>query len=343
MKAHILITSNQTLPVCRDRLFWGIGIPNSPTEFQEWIDPKNYRKPYLKMLVDMVNIEIGDTIFLYERQVGFHGIYKVKSSLFFDTSKVSNKDGLTVDQQWPIRILLECTYFFPKPVNEDLLFSTPRYENIFWVWAYRKSQGPRGCNTITPEASDALIELLVKVNSNDEKYDEFDPYEPSRIQEIGIQIAMKNDKVSLEDYLRGYIVENLKKDKEFEKLFGDLDDIEWYANNIPYHISQKNIDIILFHRNFRYTNSPLRYKYSIVELKKDIVKPLDISQLVRYSMWASGRLANGEVEMIQPVLIGYEFSEDAIKKSRNSDFNDRGIILAKYRVLNEKKKDFQVI
>lgn len=154
---------------------------------------------------------------------------------------------------------------------------------------------------------------------------------------------MKNDKVSLEDYLRGYIVENLKKDKEFEKLFVDLDDIEWYANNIPYHISQKNIDIILFHRNFRYTNSPLRYKYSIVELKKDIVKPLDISQLVRYSMWASGRLANGEVEMIQPVLIGYEFSEDAIKKSRNSDFNDRGIILAKYRVLNEKKIDFQVI
>jgi len=70
MKAHILITNNETLPVCRDRLFWGVGIPNAPTDFQEWISPKNSRKPFLKMLVDMLNIDIGDLVFLYERRVG---------------------------------------------------------------------------------------------------------------------------------------------------------------------------------------------------------------------------------------------------------------------------------
>ena len=343
MKAHILITNNETLPVCRDRLFWGVGIPDAPTDFQEWISPKNSRKPFLKMLVDMLNVNVGDLIFLYERQVGFHGVYKVNSPLFFDTAKVSNNEGLFVDEQWPLRILLKNVYYFPKAVNEDLLFSTPKYENIFWIWAYRKSQGARGCNTITPEAAEALIELLVKVNGRDVKYANFDPYKPQGLEKIQFSFATQNSKVVLEDYLRGYIISKMTDDKELEKFLGKLDDIEWYANNVPYHITQKNIDILVFHKNFRYTNAPLRYKYSVIELKKDIVKPNDVSQLIRYAQWTSGRLANGEVEMIQPILIGYDFSEDAIKKSKSADFNERGIILVKYKVVSKPKIKFEIV
>lgn len=343
MKAHILITNNETFPVCRDRLFWGIGTPDAPAIFEEWINPNNSRKPYLKMLVDMLNVDVGDLVFLYERQAGFHGVYKVKSSLFFDTSKITNRDGLFVDEQWPLRILLENVYYFPKPVNEDLLFSTPKYENIFWVWAYRKSQGARGCNTITPEAAEALIELLVKVNGSDEKYNNFNSYEPTPLEKIRFSFVSENSKVVLEDYLRGYIISKMMNDRGFEKFLGNLDDIEWYANNVPYHITQKNIDILVFHKNFRYTNAPLRYKYSVIELKKDTAKPDDVSQLIRYAQWTSGRLANGEVEMIQPVLIAHDFSEDAIKKSKNADFNERGIALVKYKAINEQKIEFEVI
>jgi hypothetical protein len=240
MKAHILITNNETLPVCRDRLFWGVGIPDAPTDFQEWISPKNSRKPFLKMLVDMLNVNIGDLIFLYERQVGFHGVYEVNSPLFFDTAKVSNKEGLFVDEQWPLRILLKNVYYFPKAVNEDLLFSTPKYENIFWIWAYRKSQGARGCNTITPEAAEALIELLVKVNGSDVKYANFDPYKPQKLEKIQLSFATQNSKVVLEDYLRGYIINKITENKEFEKFLGKLDDIEWYANNVPSHYTEKH-------------------------------------------------------------------------------------------------------
>jgi len=343
MKAHIFITNNETLPVCRDRLFWGVGIPDAPIDFQEWISPKNSRKPFLKMLVDMLNVDVGDLVFLYERQVGIHGVYKVKSPLFFDTSKISNQDGLFVNEQWPLRILLENVYYFPKAVNEDLLFSTPKYENIFWIWAYRKSQGARGCNTITPEAAEALIELLVKANGSDEKYANFDPYEPQKIQKVKFSFTKENGRLLLEDYLRGYITSKMTSDREFEKFLGKLEDIEWHANNVPYHITQKNIDILVFHKNFRYTNAPLRYKYSVIELKKDIVKPNDISQLIRYAQWTSGRLANGEVEMIQPVLIGHDFSEEAVKKSKSADFNERGIILTEYKAVSNQRIEFNVI
>jgi len=343
MKAHVLITNEKTFSVCRDRLFWGIGIPDAPSDINEWISPRNSRKPYLKMLIDMLNLEIGDLIFLYERQEGFHGIYKVKTLPFFDTSKVSNNNGFYVDKSWPIRILLENVYYFPKPVSEDLLFSTPKYENIFWIWSYRKIQGSRGCNIITPEAAEALIELLVKVNGCDEKYDAFNPYEPDKIENIKFIFSRHDQEVALEDYLRGYIICQIKKDKEMTEFLGKLDDIEWYANNVPYHISQKNIDILVFHKNYRYTDMPLRYKYSIIELKKGVVKPDDVSQLIRYASWAGGRLANGELETIQPILIGHDFTDEAIKKARNLDFNSRGILLVKYNAINNEKINFNLI
>jgi hypothetical protein len=334
MNAHVLITDSDTYPVCRDRLFWGIGTPDCPSSFEDWVSPTNSRKPYLKMLVDMLGLSIGDLAFLYERQVGFHGVYKVSSPLFFDTTSVSNSEGLRVDQQWPLRIQLECLYYFPKSVPEDLLFSTPYYENVFWIWAYRKSQGARGCNTITPDAAEALLELLVKLNGRDSKY-EFEPYVPSRVQNVGLTLFNNGERVALEDYLRGHILEILRDKRNIELVFGPSDDIEWFANNIPYHITQKNIDLLVFHKNFRYTTVPLRYKYSVVELKKDTAQPKDVSQLIRYSQWASGRLANGEAEMIQPILIAYDFSEETVKKSSIADFNDRGILLFKYKFHNQ--------
>jgi len=331
MKAHVLITSKETFPVCRDRLFWGIGTLDCPSVFEEWVNPANSRKPYLKMLVDMIGLSIGDLIFLYERQVGFHGIYKVTSSLFFDTTNVINKDGFSVDGQWPLRIRLECIYYFPKAVPEDLLFSNPRYENVFWIWAYRKSQGARGCNTITPEAAEALTELLVKVNGEDAKYDGFDPYIPVEVNNISFPVKTRGEKVALEDFLRGYILDHLQDENDLQEIFGPKDDIEWYANNIPYHITQKNIDILVFHKNFRYTAVPLRYKYSVVELKKDTAQPSAISQLIRYSQWVGGRLASGEVEMVQPILVAHDFPDETIHRARSADFNDREILLCKYR------------
>lgn len=335
MKAHILITNNETFPVCRDKLFWGIGIDECPTILDEWVNPANSRRPYLKMLVDMTGVSKSDLVFFYERKVGFHGIYKVTSDLFFDTTNVTNESGLSVGSQWPLRIKLECVYYFPRPVPEDLLFSTPHYESVFWIWAYRKNQGPRGCNTITPEATEALIELFVKVNGKDAEYERFSSYTPLQFQECGFPFRAAGEKVALEDFLRGYILKCLRDGNGVENIFGPKEDIEWYANNVPYHITQKNIDVVVFHKNFKYTAVPLRYKYSIVELKKDKSLPIDVSQLIRYSQWASGRLANGEVEMIQPILIAYDFASETIKKAKAADFNDRGILLFKYKVHNQ--------
>ena len=213
MKAHILVTNKETFPICRDRLVWGVGIEDIPEHFNELVDIKNSRKPYLKMLVDMLGIRKDDSVFLYERQIGFHGVYKVRSGLFWDTSDIMDtSNGNIIDKQWPLRVCLECVSYFPNPVSEDLLFSTPKYENDFWVWAYRKIQGPRGCNTITNEAAESLIELLVKVNTVDQKYVNFNPYQqPQQTENVFLPLNLETKRVELEDILRGYLIGILDK------------------------------------------------------------------------------------------------------------------------------------
>ena len=347
MKAHILITNKETFPICRDRLVWGVGVENIPKHFTDFVNLKYSRKPYLKMLVDMLGVRQGDLAFLYERQVGFHGVYKVNSDLFWDTEDIKDlSNSNKIDYQWPLRFTLKCVNYFSKPVPEDLLFSTQKYESDFWIWAYRKVQGARGCNTITKEAAESLIELLVKINTTDEKYNKFVSYQkPKNTEPIFLPLNTNNKKVDLEDILRGYLISKLDKepDNGLYDLFGPIEDIEWYANNIPYHISRKNIDILCFHKNFKYTGLPFRYRYSIIELKKDTAKPQDISQLIRYSQWAGSRLANGEIEMIQPILIAANFQEKAIMKAKESDFNERGIKLFKYQTISDKELRFEKI
>jgi len=70
----------------------------------------------------------------------------------------------------------------------------------------------------------------------------------------------------------------------------------------------------------------------VLELKRDEAKPKDISQVINYSKWVAGRLANSEIETVQPILIAYEFNKETIKKAKLTEFSDRGILLYKYKV-----------
>lgn len=333
MRAHVFITDKDTFPVVRDNSFWGVGIKGIPNTLEEVIKEnlENGRKPYFGMIGDILGTRIGDIVFLYERQAGFHGIYKIASKPFFDPTSIG-----CVDETWPIRVEIECLNYFPYPVHEDYLFSTKEYESKFWGWFYRKIQGPRGVNTLNPEAAEALTELLVKINANAiSKPSQIKPYPSKNKTKITLPLG-RNGRVYLEDILRAWIIQNLGNParKDLIDIFGPIEDLEWFANNVPYHVTRKNIDILCYHKNIKYTGFPLRYKFSVVELKRDTADNKDVSQVIEYSKWVAGRLAGSEIETVQPILIAFDFNERAIEKARNSDFSDRGISLFKYRVEN---------
>jgi hypothetical protein len=339
MRGHVLITDKETHNTVVENGFWAIKIPNKwgykPKTYKDLLryQKENPKKPVIGMIADILGTRLGDTVFLYERQVGFHGIYKVRSAPFFDISSFGK-----IGAQFPIRIEIECVNFFQKPVSEDLLFSTKEYESKFWGWFYRKIQGARGANTINPEATQALIELLVKLNGNEiSKPKNLEPYKSSN--KTKIYLPMKNNSpVDIEDILRAWIIQCLGKSKELEKIFGLNKDLEWFANNVPYHVTRKNIDILVYHKNMRYTGFPLRFQFSVVELKKDEAKPKDVSQVINYSKWVAGRLANSEIETIQPILIAYKFNKETIKKAKLSEFSNREILLYEYGIENNSVK-----
>ena len=333
MRAHVFITDKDTFPVVRDNSFWGVGIRGIPDNFAGVIEEnlKSGKKPYFGMIGDILGTRIGDIVFLYERQAGFHGTYRITTEPFFDPTPVG-----CVDETWPIRVEIECSNYFLHPVPEDYLFSTKEYESRFWSWFYRKIQGPRGVNTINPEAAEALIELLVKINGNAvRKPPHIKPYPSKNKTKIALPLD-RTGSVYLEDILRAWLIANIddQKRKDLREIFGPTDDLEWFANNVPYHVTRKNIDILCYHKNIKYTGFPLRYKFSVVELKRDVADDKDVSQVVEYSKWVAGRLAGSEIETVEPILIAFDFNERAKEKARNSDFSERGIVFIKYKVEN---------
>lgn len=331
MKAHIFITDKNTFPIVRDNGFYGVGVENMPDTLREVLSENiaNSKKPYFSIIADILGTRIGDIVFFYERQVGFHGIYQIQSKPFFDPTAID-----LVGKTWPFRVRIKCMHSFNKPIPEDYLFLSKEYESKFWGWFYRKIQGPRGINTINPEAAEALTELLVKVNSSigSAKLNT-KPYISNRMEDIVLPLD-KDGKVYLEDILRAWLMANIDNParNDIREIFGPVDDIEWFANNVPYHISRKNIDILCYHKNMKYTGFPLRYKFTVVELKRNTATDDDVNQVINYSKWVAGRLANSEIETIQPVLIAYNFNEKARNKARNSDFSERGIIFYRYYI-----------
>jgi len=331
MRAHVFITDKETFPIVRDNGFWGVGIKDIPSTLDGLIKENlsNTKKPYFSMIADILGTRIGDVVFLYERQVGFHGIYKIVSEPFFDSTAIG-----CVGEIWPMRVKIECLNYFPKPVPEDYLFSTKEYESKLWGWFYRKIQGARGINTINPEAAEAIIELLVKVNGNARNKPVcIQSYPPREMTKITLPLFSEG-KVPLEDILRAWLISNIDNPRrqDLRAIFGPVEDIEWFANNVPYHVTRKNIDILCYHKNMKYTGFPLRYQFSVVELKRDKAKPEDVTQVINYSKWVSGRLANSEIETVRPVLIAFDFDKRTIDKANSSDFNDRGIHLFQYEV-----------
>lgn len=333
MRAHVFITDKDTFPVVRDNSFWGVGIKGIPNTLEKVIKEnlESGRKPYFGMIADILGTRIADIVFLYERQAGFHGIYRITSKPFFDPTPIG-----CVNETWPIRVKIDCLNYFSQPVPEDYLFATKEYESKFWGWFYRKIQGARGVNTINPEAAEALIELLVKINGNAiNKPAKINPYPSENINEIILPLG-EEGKVRLEDILRAWLIANIDNPnrKDLRDIFGPKEDIEWFANNVPYHVTRKNIDILCYHKNIKYTGFPLRYKFCVVELKRDTADDKNVSQLIEYSKWVAGRLAGSEIETVQPILIAFDFTEKSEIKAKNSDFSEKGIMFVKYKVKN---------
>jgi hypothetical protein len=364
LNAHIFNVDDYTFPVHRDREFCGTGKRETPV--QDYRDALAKARTFSGIITDLKGTRLNDLVFFYESRRGFHGVYQIISPPFFDPQDiygVGEFGGHKVGADLPFRLAVRCVDYFPEPVPEDLVFSTPTYERIFWILFYRKIQGPRGCVTIDPEATRTLLELLIKVNGPPQEDHQFSPfyYDPEfeafHVPFPTEQSSLRNDNgdelqglqmldfpltpgepVRLEDHLRGWLLSLLDTGhSDLKRIFGPASHIEWFANNVPYHVTRRNIDLLIYHRTpiGQLIDPPLRYRYSVVELKRDWADPEHVDQVIGYAKWVANRLADGEVDIVRPYIIARRFRQETIERAKSVRFNRAGIRLVSYEVIGE--------
>lgn len=327
MGAHVFIVNSETFPIQRDRGFLSI--------FEEERTKALWEKTKADILADLCCLRIGDRIFFYETKVGFHGIYKVISLPFIDNSDVYGvgdyKDKKISNV--PYRALIRPEYYLKSPVPESRTFglkdSASRLRSIF----YKKALGRGKANThLFPEEEKRLTELLFKANNGVSEL-QIHPYKPKEEKRVFFDLSTnQQDELKYEKILEGWLTQNLDKPESNTKIFlGDLKDIECFANYIPVNIAGGNIDLMVYHKK-ELNGTEIRYKITIVELKKGKVDNNTVIEVENYVKWATENIANSDVEIIQPVLIGIKISSEAIERCKYYAINNRKPILVEYKV-----------
>lgn len=327
MSAHVFIVNSETFPIQRDRGFLSI--------FEEERTKLLWEKTKADILADLCCLRIEDSIFFYETNVGFHGIYEVTSLPFIDNSDVYGvgdyKDKKISNA--PYRTLIRPKYYLKYPVPESRAFglkdSALRLRSIF----YKKALGRGKANThLFPEEEKRLTELLFKANDGVSELQIY-PYKPKEEKRVVFDLSTNQQgELKYEKILEGWLTQNLDKPESNTKIFlGDLKDIECFANYIPVNIAGGNIDLMVYHKK-ELNGNKIRYKITIVELKKGNIDKNTVIEVENYVKWATENIANSDVEIIQPVLIGKKISSEAIERCKYYSINNRKPILVEYKV-----------
>lgn len=324
--AFIFTVSENTFKTHQKYNFCAIGNSKEPIESFDVLEQGNIKYKQYEILSNILNVRDGDLIFFYVERVGFKGIYKVKQSPFFDATEI---EGVPASR--PFRVFMECLYNFEKPVPENALFSTPERQRIFWLWYHNKIRRTgRGCSPLDPDARDELIRLLIRFNGGQESEKGFitsDYPNSNRVQEIR-SFKVKQDKklkyIQYEFALEAMVMRSLReKSSTLTPVFGEFDNQEWFANQIPYHISGKTIDLMLYHRSKSFLDVDTRYQCTIAELKKDTATIDAAKQLYEYCSWAGDQIFKGDLHLVQPAIIAHDFDDEllAITESKLNTIN----------------------
>lgn len=247
----------------------------------------------------------------------------------------------------PYRVLIEPVMRFEKPVDDNTAYVDVEDFGELPTLRWRKVTGAgraRSAQRILPEEAEKLIRLMKKVN--DEIQDEISEtnnyisIEEAESKKLLPTLDIKRDtsgsllfsctrngKFHGEYGLECWMLENIDKSVPvLKELVGDLEELEFFGNNVQYGVGGENADILLLHKR-----NGKRFKVTVIELKKDDVNRDTIDQVLNplkqnYARWI-GQLVTAncnppieELE-IQPVMIGFKVRSEAIERVKEIQSN----------------------
>ncbi|MEM0143723.1 MAG: hypothetical protein QXL94_07245 [Candidatus Parvarchaeum sp.] len=248
----------------------------------------------------------------------------------------------------PNRVLIEPIALFANEtgseavIDDNTAYIDRNYikENlpILWTMLFRKTYGrgrERSITHILPEEAHKL-ELIFNEKFTKIQLPKIMPYQkPATATPITIPLECNSDgELKIEALLEAWIMENIDKEIPVLKdIIGDVNQLEYFGNNVLYGIGGENVDVLCIHK----VNNK-RNKATVIELKKGSLKIKDVAQVLDYTKWMSQLIFGDDKkeskEKIQPVLIGFKADDKVVAYARKIKVETQKPILLIYKVDN---------
>lgn len=321
MGYHIFLVKEDNFKICIENGVYGgpqsLGTPKSEQMNSEVIS-------------SFAGIKIGDFVFFYVKNIGIYGLWKITTEPFFDDTKLWNDP----EQIFPYRVCFEpVVREFKKHVAlSDILDLKDKGK----IWTFdlgsitRKSHHP-----ITTDEGKEILRLLLR---NNPIYTSVKPLINPYIKKANTKIKLpikfdcdKKGRLNYEGYLNAWFMKSFVNG-ELKNIIGEYSD---FINYVPTSFN-KIMDIFLTHIT-KIDGVDILHKFTCIELKTGYITEEDLNQIVMYENWLIRKLTQGDSEMVQSILVGFEFDDKVVEyRDKRKAIEEKTVRLIKYKVNQNK-------
>ena len=268
-------------------------------------------------------IRPGDFVFFYVKNVGVYGLWRATTQPFFDKRDIW-KDK---EQDFPYRVCFEPSIRqFSKPISlADIL--DLRDKGKLWTFDLG-TIGKKSHHPITTDEGKELIRLLLRNNPISQPTDLIP--EPYMSNGAPLPLKLNTDRrgqIKVEGYLNAWFMQQFSKGS-LKDIIGDYYD---FLNFVPTSFNTV-MDIFLNHVT-KLDSVDILHKFTCIELKTGLSTDKDLNQIIKYENWLARKLANGDNEMVQSILVAFDFQDKVLEYvRRRKTIEEKTVRLLTYRV-----------
>ena len=314
MGAHIFLVGEENFDVCIERGVYGCVMPS-----KEWNRGE--------IVSGILSIQTGDLVFFYVKNKGVYGLWKVIGERYFDETRI----WPSKEQTFPYRFSFEAAVGqFEKPISLNDVLDLHDKGRI-WTFDLNPVQ-QKNQNKITMDEARELIRLLLRNNPIRVVPSPIkNPYKSKTTTKIDIDFSSREgNRLRYESWLNAWFIRALSRG-ELKELLGDYRE---FINLVPTSFN-KVMDIFLTHVT-QVDGMEVLHKYTCLELKSDKADEQDLTQVLRYEDWLARKLATGDHEMVQSILVATRFSEGVLEYVANRRRIEKKVVrLITYRIAEE--------
>lgn len=314
MGNHIFLASKENFEKCLEYGVYG-GISTSSERINS------------EIIAGFEAIRPGDFIFFYVSNVGIYGLWKATSRAFLDERDIWRRK----DQLYPYRICFEPSIReFRKPIAPNDILDL-RDKGKMWTFDLgtitKKSHQP-----ITTEEGKELIRLLLR--NNPVFYSVARTPKPYLEGSTVLPLTLETDRkgrIRYEGFLNAWFMRSFTNGR-LKETIGEYRD---FLNYVPTSFN-KVMDIFLTHVT-EVDGVDVLHKFTCIELKTDICTEENLNQIIKYENWLVRKLAGGDTEMVQSILVALDFQDKVLEYIKKRRFiEEKTVRLLKYQVTKER-------